>query len=189
MRMKVRLLIPDKTFLKAMNLREEILKEHSKAKCNEIVAWVNNSQKRFDELLFLFLKDEDKIKQRAAWPLSYCVEAHPELANKHFDKLIKNLEKTPLHDAVKRNTIRLLRYTNIPEKYHGPLMNICFEYAASPKEPIAVKVFSLNLLEKLAKIYPEIIPEIKWVIDDQIENQSAGFKSCAKHMLKNLKTI
>ena len=33
-----------------MNLREEILKEHSKAQCTKIVNWVGTNQQRFDEV-------------------------------------------------------------------------------------------------------------------------------------------
>ncbi|MEJ7671786.1 MAG: hypothetical protein WKF59_03550 [Chitinophagaceae bacterium] len=49
-----------------MNLRDEILKEHSKAQCNKIVQWVGDSQKRFEELFHLFLTDEYRVVQRAA---------------------------------------------------------------------------------------------------------------------------
>ncbi len=73
-----------------MNLREEILKEHSKAQCNKIVQWIGDSQKRFDELFNLFLNDEYRVTQRAAWPLSYSVIAYPEFIKKNFSKLIKN---------------------------------------------------------------------------------------------------
>ncbi len=37
-----------------MNLREEILKEHSKTQCTKIVDWVGDSQQRFDELFQFF---------------------------------------------------------------------------------------------------------------------------------------
>ncbi len=79
-----------------MSLREEILKEHSKAQCNKIVQWVGDSQKRFYELFNLFLNDEYRVTQRAAWPISYCVIAHPEFIRKDFSKLIKNLYKPNL---------------------------------------------------------------------------------------------
>ena len=74
-----------------MNLREEILKEHSKKQCGKIVDWIGNDQKRFDELFQLFLNDENKVVQRASWPLSYCVMAHPEFIQKHWNKFIKNI--------------------------------------------------------------------------------------------------
>jgi len=40
-------------------------------------------------------------------------------------------------------------------------MDICFRCVASPKEAVAVKAFSLTVLGNLAKLYPEILPEIK----------------------------
>jgi len=166
------------------NLREEILKEHSKVQCNKIVNWVGASQQHFDELFHLFLHDEYRVVQRAGWPVSYCVIGHPELIKKHWNSLIKNLEKPNLHNAVKRNSIRLLQDINIPEKYQGEVMDICFNYIASPAEAVAVKAFSLTVLTRLAKQYPEIIPEIKLLIEDQLSHQTAAFKVRAKVFLK-----
>src|SRR5215212_2673072 len=147
-----------------MNLREEILKEHSKTQCNKIVEWVGDSQKRFDELFHLFLTDIYRITQRAAWPVSYCVIAHPEFIKNNFGKLVKNLRKPNLHDSIKRNSIRLLQHLTIPEQYHGEIMEICFGYLQSPKEAVAIKVFSLTVLGNFAKKYSEIIPELKIII-------------------------
>ncbi|MEO5944777.1 MAG: hypothetical protein ABIP30_03375 [Ferruginibacter sp.] len=172
-----------------MNLREEILKEHSKAQCDKIVAWVGKSQKRFDELFNLFINDEYRVVQRAGWPMSYSAIAHPEFFNKHFADLIKNLQKENLHNAVKRNSIRLLQDVNIPEKYQGEIMEICFKYVASPTEAVAVKAFSLKVLGNLANVYPEIIPEIKLLIEDQMSLRTAAFKSRAKHLLQRFEKL
>lgn len=169
-----------------MDLQEEILKEHSKAQCLKIVQWVGNSHERFDELFHLFLTSNYRVTQRAAWPLSYCVEAHPELIKKNFSKLINNLQQPNLHNAIKRNTVRLLQYVDIPKKLQGQVMDICFSYVASPKEAVAVKAFSLTVLGNLAKLYPEILPEIKLLIEVQLPNQTAAFKTRAKHFLKDL---
>jgi len=167
-----------------VNLRKEILKEHSKAQCTKIVKWVGSSQRRFDELFNLFLNDEYRVVQRAAWPVSYCVIAHPAFINKNWKKLINNLKKPKLHDAVKRNSIRLMQDIEIPAKYQGEIMDICFKYLESPTEPLAVKVFSMTVLGNLTKKYPEIIPELKLIIEDQLPHQTAGFKSRAKKLFK-----
>lgn len=166
------------------NLREEILKEHSKAQCNKIVNWVASSQKRFDELFHLFLHDEYRVVQRAAWPVSYCVITHPEFITSHWGSLIKNLSKPNLHNAVKRNSIRLLAYINIPKKYQGKIMDICFAYLEAPAEAVAIKAFSLKVLDNLAKQYPEIIPEIKLLIEEQLPHQTPAFKVSARAFLK-----
>jgi hypothetical protein len=172
-----------------MKLREEILKEHSKAQCTKIVKWVGSNQQRFDELFKLFLNDEYRVVQRAAWPVSYCVDRHPQLINKHWKELMENLKKSNLHNAVKRNSIRFMQEIDLPEKHHGEIMDRCFTYLESPKESLAVKVFSMSVLGNLAKHYPAIKPELKLIIEDQLPHQSAGFKSRAKHVLKQLEKL
>ncbi|MGF2414224.1 hypothetical protein [Ferruginibacter sp.] len=171
------------------NLKEAILKEHSKAQCSNIVQWVGASQQRFDELFNLFLHDEYRVVQRAGWPVSYCVIAHPEFIKKHWAALIKNLQQPNLHNAVKRNSIRLLQDIDIPEKYQGPIMDLCFKYVESPTEAIAVKAFALTVLTNLAKQYPEIIPEIKLIIEDQSPCFTAALKVRAREFLKGVGKI
>ena len=169
-----------------MNIKTALLKEHSKKHCDVIVKWVGHDQKRFDELFDLFLHDEYRVVQRAAWPISYCVEAHPEFIKKHFARLIKNLSKKGIHDAVKRNTVRLLQYVSIPGKFHGQVMDICFRYITSPAEAVAVKAFSITVLQNLAKQYPEIINELKLVIEERWDFETVAFKTRAKNLLKEL---
>ena len=172
-----------------MNLREEILKEHSKAQCTKIVKWVGSNQLRFDELFYLFLNDEYRVVQRSAWPVSYCVDDYPELIKKHWKELMQNLKKPNMHDAVKRNSIRLMQEIELPEMFHGEIMGMCFTYLESPKESLAVKVFSMTVLGNLAKQYPEIKAELKLLIEYQLPHQSAGFRSRAKKVLKDLDKV
>jgi hypothetical protein len=169
-----------------MNLRETILEEHSKAQTNKIVKWIGNNQERFDLLFNLFLNDEYRVVQRAAWPLSNCVINHPKLIQKHFTKLIKNLHKPNLHDSVKRNTVRLLEHISIPRRLHGEIMNICFGYISDPQEKVAVKAFSLTVLQNLCRQYPEIRQELKTIIEDRWDYETAAFRSRAKKILKEL---
>jgi hypothetical protein len=170
-----------------MNLRDEILKEHSKAQCLRIVAYIGNSQERFDELAGLFLNNEYRVAQRAAWPLSYCVASHPGLIKKQLKKIILNLKKPGIHNAVKRNTVRLLQNIDIPKPLRGYVMAICFGYLDSPGEPVAIKAFSLSVLARLSKEHPEIVPEIKLLIEEQLPYQTAAFASRAKRVLKEMK--
>lgn len=167
-----------------MNIKEALLEEHSRKQCDNIVRYIGKDQKRFDELVMIFLNGEYRVMQRAAWPLSYCVTANPVFIKTHLKKIIQNLKKPGLHNAVRRNTMRLLRDIEIPEALHGEVMSICFQYIAEPKEMVAIKAFSLTVLGRLAKIYPEIIPELKLTIEDQLPHQTAAFKVRAKKLLK-----
>lgn len=171
-----------------MNLRETILSAHTKTTCTKIINWVGNNQQRFDDLFNLFLSDDTLIVQRSGWPLSYAVIKYPGLIQKHFQRLLKNLRKNGLHDAVKRNSIRLLQDLKIPEKYQGDVMDICFGYIISPVEKPAVKAFSLTVLHNLSKVYPEIRQELKTIIEDRWDFESAAFRSRAKQILKEFNT-
>ena len=112
--------------------------------------------------------------------MSNSVVIHPEFIQKKFSRLIDNLQKPGLHNAIKRNSIRLLQYVDIPEKFHGKVMEVCFRYVESPTEAVAIKAFSLTVLSNLSKQYPEILPEIKLLIEEQWPHQAAAFKSRAK---------
>jgi hypothetical protein len=169
-----------------LNIKNTLLAEHSKAQCTIIAQYVGNNQQRFDELFLLFISNEYRVVQRAAWPVSYCVIAYPNLIAKHWKTLIQNLNKPNIHDAVKRNTLRFLQEVNIPEKYHGQLMDYCFTYVNTPTEPIAVRCFGLSVLYNLSKIYPDINPELKTTIENMLPYASAGVRSRAMKILKSL---
>lgn len=167
-----------------MHLRNQLLKEHTKQNCSAIVEWVGNDVSRFKQLFDLFLNDDPRVTQRAAWPMSYCVIAHPEFMEGNFDKLVKNLKRKELHNSIKRNSVRLLQEIPIPPEYEGDVMNICFQYLESPSETVAVKAFSLTVLGRLADKYQEIVPEIKLLIQDQLPHQTAAFRQRAKEFLR-----
>lgn len=95
-----------------------------------------------------------------------------------------NLSKPGLHDAVPRNTMRLLQYVEIPEKFHGQVMDLCFRYISSPAEAVAIKAFSISVLQNLAKRYPGIINEIKLIIEERWDYETIAFKTRAKKLLK-----
>jgi hypothetical protein len=169
-----------------MNLREAINKEHSKSNCENIVNWIGKDQKRFDELVRLFLHDEYRVVQRAAWPMSEIALKHPQLVKKHLGKILQHAQQPGHHEAVKRNTVRLLQEMEIPGKYHGEVMNLCFDWLISPTEKPAVKAFSLTVLDNLSNQYPEIKQELKTIIEDRWELETAAFHSRGRKILKKM---
>lgn len=169
-----------------MDLRNEILAEHSKEQANKIVTWVGSSPQRFDELVKLFLGDEYRVTQRAAWPLSYIAIEYPQLVKKHLPAFVKLLNDDKRHPAVKRNIVRLLQTVEIPEKLHGDVMDTCFRFVADVKETAAVKAFSLTILENLSKQYPEILNELKVIIEERWNYETPAFHARAKKILAKI---
>jgi hypothetical protein len=168
------------------HLERLLAEEHSKKQCDRIVKYIGKDKLRFAELMRLFFKGEYRITQRAAWPLGNIVRLHPGLITPYFKALLDNLDKKGLHVAVVRNTIRLLQDVEIPRKFHGRVMNKCFEYVAAPGTPVAVKAFALTVLSHLSLVYPEICDEVRLLIDDQWQQATPAFRSRARKVLKEM---
>lgn len=166
-----------------MDLLKELEKEHSKTQTDKIIKYVGSNKDRFAELMKLFLKGEYRITQRAAWPMSFCVIDHPELIAPYFKQIVPLLEKPGVHDAVKRNIVRLLQFVEIPKKYHGQVMNTCFALVANVETAVAIKAFSLTILDNLSKLYPDIRAELKLIIEERWAHETAAFRSRARKIL------
>lgn len=169
-----------------MDLKQALLNESAhKERVMRVVEYVGNDKARFTELMCLFQSDSYRLCQRASWPLSYIVENHPELITDYYVLLLDLLENPP-HNTVARNILRLLQFVEIPEAFAGQVMNHCFTLLMKPKEPVANKAFSLTILANLSKRYPEIKNEILICIEEQWPHSSAGFRSRARKVRKEL---
>lgn len=167
-----------------MNLEEEILKEHSKKQTNRIVSHIGNDPHRFKQLWQLFSRGDYRLTQRSAWTVSYCIEAHPELILPHLRSMISLFFRNDLHDAVTRNIARLLRFVDLPVRYHGRVITRCFELLQEQQTPVATRVFCMYVLNKMSALYPEITRELTFMVQNNLQAQSSAFKAAARKVLK-----
>jgi hypothetical protein len=172
-----------------MDIEKAVAAEHSKRQCLKIVAYVSNNPGRFKELVEVFLKGPYRITQRAAWPLSVCVEAYPELAIPHLPLLIKSPVRPGVHDSVKRNVMRLLQFIDIPKRWHGRVLELGFNFLNDHKEPVAIRVFSMTVIHNIIRQhqYPELDRELELILSDELPNGSAAFRSRGIKILRELK--
>jgi hypothetical protein len=168
-----------------MDIRKEVLKAHSKPQTDKIVKYVGKNPERFKDLITNFLQGDYRVTQRIAWPLSYCVCNHPELIKPYLQKTLTMLDKPGIHDAVKRNIMRLLQFVEIPKRLQGIAADKAFQLM-DPREPIAVRVFSMTVLKNLALQEPDLKKELKLIIEDQLPYGTAAYQSRAKKVLKEL---
>jgi hypothetical protein len=171
-----------------MIIREELLKEknHSKEQALKISAFACSSPKNFKALIQCFLSNEYRLAQRAAWSVSWAAQKNPAIIQPYIKDLIAQLPRKDVHDAVIRNSVRILQKIKIPEAFHGDLMNYCFAFIESNTTPVAIKAFSLTTLFNLSKTYPEISSELKLLIEERWNHETAAFKSRAKKIFKKL---
>jgi hypothetical protein len=135
----------------------------------------------------MFLNDEYRVVQRAAWIISIVCGEYPELLTPHLPAMIKRMQEPGLPTAVKRNVVRVIQTIKIPKKLHGAVMDACFQFLSDPKETIAVRCFSMTVLFNLTKYYPEIKNELKMAIIQLLDHKAtAGLRSRAKKVIAQL---
>lgn len=173
-----------------MDMRATLLEKYSRDQMLRIVDYVGDDQQKFDELLRHMLADEtNRVVQRASWAVMHSVDAQPQLIQPHLKKIIENLYQPDLPDAVKRNTVRLLQNVDLPDSLLGIMAEIGFQFLNNPKEPVAVRVFSMTVLYNICIKEPELAEELKLVIEEHLPYGTAAFKSRGKKVLGMLKGI
>ncbi len=99
------------------------------------------------------------------------------------------LQRKDVHDSVTRNSIRMLKQLDTPEIFHGEVMNACFRFIKTPAGPAAIKALSLTTLFNLSKQYPDIKPELKLIIEQRWNTETAAFKSRGKKILMGISKV
>ncbi len=168
-----------------MNIKAELVREHSKAVKMKIVNYVGADIKRFNQLYELFKAEDYRVSQRAAWSLSYCVQDNPQFLEGRYGELLELLEQ-PRHTAIKRNIVRMLQFVEIPEEWQGLYYKRCMQYVASVKEAVAVRCFSMEVLCNMALGTPELEEELVWVLSDFAHAASPALRARSRNLLKKL---
>jgi len=160
-----------------MDFRNQLRKIHSKYTSIAIANEIANDPKKFKNLMDIILANEDIISARAAWALSFSIEANPDLLTPYCSKIIQLIPFKNYHHAVRRNILRVLRFVNIPANLKEKLIDDCFELSINQSETIAVRSFAVDLIKINAKEYPEIIAALIEELSLQIADASPGIKS------------
>jgi hypothetical protein len=166
-----------------VDIRQSLLAEHSKPQTMRIVEFIGADEKRFAELMKIFFAGEYRLTQRAAWPLNYCAERHPDLIQPYLPKLLNCLNRDDVHDAVKRNIVRLLQFIEIPKKSHAKVYSLCIDLLDDPNEPVAVRVFAMTVAARIAKSEPALLKELQLIVQQSLPHATAAFRSRARKIL------
>lgn len=169
-----------------MDILHELITDRSKDNIVRIATYIGNDQARFKTLIDLFLHGEWRVNQRAIWVMTYCVEKHPTLVMPYLRIMLDKLAQPNIHNAIKRNTVKMFAEIEIPGDLQGAVLDCCFSYLIDMQEAIAVKVFSMQVVFNLSKHEPDLLRELAMVIEDQMPYGSAGFKSRGRRILREI---
>lgn len=139
----------------------------------------------FDNMVSIYLANEEPVSRRAAWALDLYTEAHPELLIPIIELIVSHLP-TFEHDGMKRHSLRMLARSPLPKENSGQLISQAFNFLLSPVETPAVKVHAMEILYNASLVEPDIRQELIDSIEWRFQEESAGVRSRGEKILKRL---
>ena len=168
-----------------MNFRDQLRAEASRANTDFIVHAIDGDQDHFDNLFALIYDTNGYIANRAAWVVEKCATVYPHLVTNYLEDIVDHLKETKFNGS-KRCLLKVLTIYDLPESRKGEIVDMCFTWLASPKEKVALKVYSMHILSNICVTEPELIPEFLAVLETHYEHNSVAFQSRAKKIFKAL---
>ena len=167
-----------------MNRIQKLLDEgHTKTLRDEIIMYVGQSPKRMKELMSFFFHEKWRYNQRSAWAVGEIGVFSPDMIQPYLAKMLEGLDNAK-HIAIVRNTIKVYSEIAIPEDLEGELFDRCMKYVEDTKAAIAVRCYSVNVLETIASKYPELQEDLVAILSEHMPHGSAGFKYRCRRAIK-----
>lgn len=172
-----------------MDLKKALLSDRSKPHMEHLAEIVSINPELFSDLWHLIKTEESPLPERGSWLFEKSALRNLTIAQPHLEEIITYLP-VPNHNSIHRNLSKIVaQFETIPEKLQGNLYSLCIERILSPPVHVAIKVYSMTIAFNIAKDIPELREELALVINDQMEFNSAGFKSRGNKILKAIHKI
>jgi hypothetical protein len=152
----------------------------------EIIAKAVLDNDLLNDLVSILIGNNTLLSGRASWPAEIISSLYPHLFKPYCRLLIESLNNK-MHDATKRQILKIINRLKIPKTLQGKLISICYEWMLSSNEPYAVRVNAMSLLYTLSISYPELSDELVLTIELLIGTIAPSFDSRAKKILNQIK--
>ena len=144
-----------------MNLRVELLREHSARQTEMLTDYACLRRSHFEELLDVFFRGTPREKQLAADVLAMASTQRAAWLLPHLEALLAAAQHTTgHHPAVRRAVAKALQFISVPEEWQALAFDTCLAMLASPTEPVAIRTYALSAASRLAFPYPELAAEV-----------------------------
>lgn len=154
----------------------------------QIIDFLIVNQNLFNILINTYIAGNYRIAQRLTPAVTELAIKKPAFLRPYWRKLLKAIRDPKASMTLKRNTIRMFQWVDIPPAFQLNVLDLCIKSLQDKSEAIAVKVFSMSVCELLTRGSEELRRELTIIIEDQLPYAGPAFRSRATKVLKLLKT-
>ena len=146
--------------------------DSSRSIADMAMAAVGNDINNFGAVFRLVVTEKSPLCWRAARVIDLCREKHPALMHRFLPDAVDILVNTSQNGLKRIFTRILIRYIPVvDEQLLGILTDYAFNKAENTDEPIAVRAFSLDMLEQVGKRVPGLQDEIRLFMQNLSEQE------------------
>jgi 8-oxo-dGTP diphosphatase len=142
--------------------------------------------------LFNYSHSSDKkLAFRASWTLTKVCDRFPELIYPYLSEIVDTIGTIDNESAL-RSFLRIISLSDLDKinaRQHGLLADFCFSKLNSGFSAIAIKAYSMEIIYRLALIYPELANELSATINMLQGEGSAGVVARGHMIMKKLAEI
>ena len=166
-----------------------LLKTNSSRNVADIaVKMLGSNERNFHVVIKLCFEMKYPIAMRAARVIQLVCQKNPALLEPYLDYVIQGVIKSNIDGVKKRNFLKIFsEFIELRDlEDYELLIDKCFEWVASHKETVAVRVLAMSFLHKVAIIEPELKNELGALIFINLKEAPAAFQSRAYKILKDI---
>nr|WP_319398224.1 hypothetical protein [uncultured Carboxylicivirga sp.] len=143
----------------------------------------------FDQIIQQLWQINRSENEKMAWRSAYLIDlihdVNPSIIEPYLEQILTNV-CNETNQSIKRHYLRILSQHNLNEMVNGIFVDVCFKWLGMDETPIAVKAHCMTILYNLCSAYPEMIPELRLVLENLLPYGSKGEINRAKKILLQL---
>jgi hypothetical protein len=168
-------------------LESMLLSGNSRFNVELITNYIGADEELFNQLIGLIHHGKQPVPQRASWVMTAVTDKYPWMIMPHLSEITERMPGySSVHPSLTRNTLRQIAKIEIPEELMGKIFDICYNFLNDTKQPIAIRVFAMQVLYNISVKEPELKAELKLIIESHLDEASAGFANRAGKLLNKL---
>ena len=153
------------------------------------VKYILENPSDLEELIDMSFSDFQPEGWRAAWVLADLVKNDKQICKKVqllSSKIIYSFKYFNSSGQI-REFLKIIQLLKIEEEDMGLLIDMCFNWLLNRKVDQSFRIYSMQIIYDYSKKEPDLLPELKAIIEQEIEYAKPGFRSRANKILKRMK--
>ncbi|MFY0687005.1 MAG: hypothetical protein JXQ90_07570 [Cyclobacteriaceae bacterium] len=146
---------------------------------DDLISRVNTNPDLIGELLDIALTAEQPQAWHGVWIVGHADTLIMDKVNPYVDRLIDLIHDQ--RDGFQREIIKVLLKVNLNDDQEGRLFDECMTLWESVSLQPSVRMFALKYIMQVVNKYPELKPEILFVMQDEyLQTLSPGIRRSAQ---------